>query len=152
MANGIRQESIICTYLFNVYVDELNWILSKFKTRCHLAGEATTNLAHADDLTFLASTGPVINQLLNICETFVTETYIIFNAARSVCMLLTPKNKQKFERSNIYLCGAILEIVENCKDFGHIINTTLNHEYDTQKNEESVLHRQFTVEEILFLF
>ena len=96
MTNGIRQESIICPILIKLYVGELNWRLSNLKTRCPRTGEATTNLVNTVDPALLAATGRVLNKLRNICETFVTDTYINYNAAKSVCKLLTPKYKQKF--------------------------------------------------------
>ena len=53
MNNGIRQGSIISPHLFNVYVDELNLLLTESKLGCHTGGEPVNSFSYADDLAIV---------------------------------------------------------------------------------------------------
>ena len=141
MTNGIRQGSLISPYLFNVYMDELNRRLCGMKVGCRIAGQSTNNLAYADDLVILAPTGRALNALLKVCETYAAENYIIFNATKSVCMLITPRDEHKFVRPNIYLCGEMLEFVNKHKYLGNIITSNLSDEEDIQREMRSMYSR-----------
>ena len=105
---------LISPYLFNVYMYELNLRLCEWKVGWHKAGQATNNLVYADDLTILSPTGRAVNVLFKVCEIYI---------AKSVCMLITPRDEHKFVRPNIYLSGEMLEIVDKYKKLGHLVTS-----------------------------
>ena len=70
MSNGIRQGLTLSPFLFNVYIDELNYRLSRSKIGCHIAGEPANNFGYADDLAIIAPSVKALNALLNICDDF----------------------------------------------------------------------------------
>ena len=103
------------------------------KIGCRIAGQATNNLAYAGDIAKLAPTRRALNALLKVCETFAAENYIIFNATKYVCMLITPRDEHKFIRPNTYLCGEMLEFVNKHKFLGNIITSNISDEEDIQR-------------------
>ena len=76
MVTGIRQGSILSPYLFNVYVDKLNFLLSKAGVGCHIAGKTANKFSYADDLAFVVPTAYARNQLFALCEIFSKVNYI----------------------------------------------------------------------------
>ena len=53
-SNGIRQGSIIIPYLFKVYVDDLNKMLSNSGLGCYIGEKPSNNFSYADDIPLLA--------------------------------------------------------------------------------------------------
>ena len=121
MSNGIRQGSILSRYLFNVYVDELNHLLSNAGIGCHNAGKTMNNFSYADDLALIAPTASSLNVLLGICDKFAEDNYIKFNTTKSVCMCVLPQRSAIEKLPNVYLSGNVLAYVNSFKYLGHII-------------------------------
>ena len=65
--NGIRQGSILSPYLFDVYVDELNFLLAKAGVGCYISGKSANNFSYSDDLALMAPTARALNQVIVIC-------------------------------------------------------------------------------------
>ena len=119
MGNGIRQGSILSPYLFNVYVDNLNQRLNDSSVGCHIAGLPMNNFSYADDLVLISPSPIATNDLLQICDKFAEENYIIFSPTKSVCMRILPKNLKLGRYPTICLGDSKLSFVESFNYLDH---------------------------------
>ena len=60
MTNGIRQVSIVCPHIFNIYVDEINLLLSHSKMVCRIGDKPSSR---------------ALNKLLAVCDAFAKKAY-----------------------------------------------------------------------------
>ena len=133
MKNGIRQGSILSPHFFNVYVDELNYALSNSRVGCHLADKPMNNLSYADDLVLIAPSTSALNELLQICQSFASEHYIIFSITKSVCMRILPKQMKLKNCPTVYLGENKLQFVNDFNYLGHTITSDFSDDKDILK-------------------
>ena len=141
MSNGIRQGSILSPYLFNIYVDELNLLLTNSKVGCHVGGKSSNNFSYADDLAVIAPTAKALNELLGICESFASQNYIEFSPTKTVVMLVSPVGSSFTNKPNIYLKDNVISYVDEFKYLGHIINNDLTDDKDIERERRSLATR-----------
>ena len=108
MGNGIRQGSLISSYLFNVYVDQLNVRLKETRIGCQVAGTPTNNFAHVDDIAILAPKARALNSLLNVCEVFAEDNYMVFITVKSECMFVPALGPATIVPPNVFFFLTIL--------------------------------------------
>ena len=118
MGNGIRQWSFISSYLFNVYVDQLNVRLNETKFGCQVVGTPTNNFAYADDITLLAPTARALNSLLNVCEVFVKVNYMMFNTVKLECIFSPALRPATFVPPKVYLYHTVFKICDKFQILG----------------------------------
>ena len=91
MSNGLKQVSVVSPHLFDVYLGELNYKLSYSNIGCHTGDALMNHFAYADDLTLEALTARALNKLLEICQNFPTEHFILHSASKNACMAIPPE-------------------------------------------------------------
>jgi len=95
-ALGVKQDAVLSPILYCVYVDDLLLILSE--------GVSCFNGLHfvgTDDLVLLAPTASAMRKLLAICEDYARENSNSFNALKSKCLVVLPKNcRNTFKKVN----------------------------------------------------
>ena len=133
MSNGIRQGSILSPYLFNVYVDDLNVKLNGTKAGCYISNKPVNNFSYADDLALVAPSAAGLNQLLETCDSFAKDNYIIFSTTKSVCMSVLPNSPTIAKPPNIYLADSKLTYVDEFNYLGHTINSKVSDDQDIAK-------------------
>ena len=141
MKNGIRQGSILSPYLFNVYVDELNHRLNKKGVGCHIGGLPTNNFSYADDLVLVSPSPTAANELLQECDKFAKENYIIFSTTKSVCMRVLPKSLKLNGCPSIYLGGTRLSFVDSFNYLGHLLVSDFDDDEDIRKESRKLCYR-----------
>ena len=133
MSNGIRQGSILSPYLFNVYVDDLNNKLNSAKVGCYVSDRPVNNFSYADDLALVAPSATALNLLLETCDSFAKDNYIIFSTTKSVCMSILPKCSTITRLPNIYLTNSKLNYVDHFNYLGHTITSKFTDDEDIGK-------------------
>ena len=138
MLNGLKQGSVISPYLLNVYLDELIYKILQSKIGCSI-GDAPMNLfAYAGDLAVVAPTARALNKLLEVCQNFASEHFIIYSVSKTVCMVIPSKGVKWWSPPNFYLDGVVLEYVESFIYLGHFIKNDLTDDDDLLREVRSL--------------
>ena len=141
MKNGIRQGSIISPHLFSVYVDSLNRDLSNSRIGCHVDETPMNNFSYADDLVIVTPSASALNDLLNICDRFAKDHYIIFSTTKSVCMRILPNRVTLNSCPTVYLGNERLNFVDSFNYLGHTITSDFKDDRDIRKEMRKICYR-----------
>ncbi len=101
----------------------MNWVWDCMSgVGARLAGKAMNHLRYADDLCFLTMSSKGMPTLLQLCEEYATEHDLVYNGAKSVCILFRAKgfrspvadlilagNRLLYVNSHSYL-GVMIEV------------------------------------------
>ena len=94
--------------------------------------------AYADDLAELARTARALNKLLEVCQNFSSEPFIINSVSKTVCMVIPSKGVKWQSPPNVYLDEMVLKYVESFKNFGHTIKNDLTDDDDLLREVRSL--------------
>ena len=95
---------------------------------CNIGGTFINILAYADDMVILAPSWYGLQFLLDILGKAAADISMSFNTKKTVCMVFTPKSKNKVISSTfpaLSLAGSHLSFVDQLKYLGHIIDSKL---------------------------
>ena len=79
IANGTRQGSVLSPLIFSVYLDDLIVTLRQLQLGCHIAGYWYGACGYADDLILLAPNRDVLQQMLDVCQTYAVNHNLVFS-------------------------------------------------------------------------
>ena len=139
--NGVKQGGVLSPVLFCLYIDDLLLTLSKSGVGCFVGNNFVGALAYADDIVLVAPTASALRKLLSICGDYASEYYISFNAVKSKCLIILPKNRRGmrdyFKECNFSINNQQIDIVESFKHLGHVITSQTGDESDiiSRKND-----------------
>ena len=111
---GVRQGGILSPDFYNVYTDDLIYILRKSGIGCHISNIFAAALFYADDMCVLAPSLHGLQKLLNICSSYCAEWDICLNAKKTKNMHF---GKQKIN-FRLTLDGAVVDWVSEWKYLG----------------------------------
>ena len=138
MSNGLKQGSVIIPYQFVAYLDELSYKLLQWNIGCHIGDAPMNHFAYVDDLALVAPTPRALNKVLEVCQNFASEYFILYCVSKTVCIVIPCKVVKWQSPPNIYLDGVVLEYVESFKYFGHIIKNDLIDDDDILREVRSL--------------
>jgi len=86
---------------------------------------AYTVLAYADDIVLLCPTANAMRKMLQMCEEYARAYSVMFNAAKSKCIVCesTYKPKSSIPSTNVLFTinGSPVEVIDNWAHLGHVI-------------------------------
>lgn len=132
-SNGIRQGGILSTYLYNVYIDDLNRDLQAAPEGCRMGDVSLNTISYADDMVLIAPHLTALQRLLDICYNFSRRRDIVYNETKSVCMLLKPRNSRVNYLTDVKLGNTSLNYVDEFLYLGHIVSGDLSDAADIKK-------------------
>ena len=91
MSNEHEQGSVISSYMFNVYLDDLRQKMLQSNIGCYIIDTPMNHFASADNLALVAPTARALNKLLEVCQSFASELFIIYSVLKTVCMVIPSK-------------------------------------------------------------
>ena len=79
VTNGVRQGSLLSTYFFTVYADDLSKELNKIKVGCFVGKYLVNHLLFADDLCCFCPSIYGLQCIIDVCHSYASSHNIIFN-------------------------------------------------------------------------
>ena len=114
-------------------------MLSDAKVGCYIGRVFVGALAYADDIVLLAPTARAMRKLLSLCDEFASGFNVLFNAKKSKCLYIRPKEDNK---SNCCLKpmfntgGNAIEFVRQWPHLGNLINDICDDKDDILKKTQ----------------
>jgi hypothetical protein len=133
VSNGVRQGGILSPKLFTVYMDELIERLNATGVGCYIGGKCVNNLWYADDTALLSPSVKSMNMLLKVCGDYAVEVDVVYNTAKTVYMIVTPRAYCNIRFPKVKLNNVDLKIVTEYKYLGHFINSTISDTRDIER-------------------
>ena len=96
VTNGVRQGSILSSFFFNVYMDDLSVKLNNMYIGCVVGSLIINHLLYADDLVLISPSSRGLHTLLGECEKYGIEHDITFNANKSAILCFRSNSTSKF--------------------------------------------------------
>ena len=120
--------------LYNLYTDDLNHHLHATGVGCYVGGAWVNSLSYADDMVLLAPTVTALQTLLlEVCRAYAGPHDIVYNATKTVRMLVRPKQSQGEFSTRVRLGNEELSIVEEFRYRGHIVTADCRDDKDIKK-------------------
>ena len=123
--------------LFCVYVDGLLKLLSDAKVGClYISHVFVVVLSYADDIVLLTSAARAMRKLLSLCDEFASGLNVLFNAKKSKCLYIRPKEDNKSNCSlkpMFNIGGNAMEFVRQWPYLGNLINAICDDNDDILK-------------------
>ena len=114
VSNGVKQSGIISPVLFNVYIEDLSYVLNRSNIGGRIAGEIVNHLNYADHLCLICLSSAGMQKLLNVCSKYVTEHSLSYNSNRSYC-LCYKATTIKFEKPTLHIDQISIPNVTDCR-------------------------------------
>ena len=127
--------------MFNVFVDDLSYDLSKTNVGCYINSVCINHLLYADDAVLVAPSPYALQMLINTCEIFAKDNDMCYNVKKTVCMHIVPKSLKNIHAPNMYLNGRVLKWVVEHKYLGIFISNDSSDARDITRQIRSTYSR-----------
>jgi exonuclease III len=137
VSNGVRQGGVLSPVLFNIYVDDLSFMLRDSRIGCSVSESICNHLFYADDLVLLSPSEKGLQHLLNLCYNYSISHDITFNPKKTVCMLFKPRTSTFKKHCKVSLGGNVLSVTPSCKYLGVFISNDCSDNTDLARQLRS---------------
>ena len=127
--NGVRQDGILSSYLFNIYMDQLSVKLNQLDIGCCIGDKCLNNLVYADDIYCFAPSFKGLQRLVDTCVEFAAKHSIVFNTRKTKAMYF-PCKFFKTTDHILIVNDQHVEFVNSIKYLGVTISSVLSDELD----------------------
>ena len=123
MSNGVKQGSVLSAILFTIYIDSLLILLRDSGVGCKINNCYPGAISYADDITLSYPSIRGLNRMLDICNKFAAEHYLIFNSKRSLAIKY---GKEVNYTAYVLLGQNRINWVDSVRHLGNYFNTQLS--------------------------
>ena len=145
VSNGVRQGGVMSPLLYNVYIDELNRVLSRSQSGCTIEGRMINNISYADDMVILAPSVSALQDLINVCEEYALKHDIMYNANKSMLVVMKKGRSTTSYSPIVFLNGRKLRVEKKITYLGHMISHDCCDNLEIKKQYRSLCARANTV-------
>ena len=138
VTNGVRQGSILSSYFFNIYMDDLSKKLAKLYIGCLTGALIINHLLYADDLILISPSSRGLQRLLKVCEEYGLANDIVFNAGKSAIMCFRSNSSLKFKIPDFELNNVSIPRVDEFKYLGHILCESNSDSLDIERQRKKI--------------
>ena len=138
VTNGVRQGGIMSPILYNVFIDDLSFLLSGSKVGCHIKDTRVNHLFYADDSVLLAPSPYALQKLVDICQIYASQNEITYNVKKTVCMSVMSESCKHIHVPNVFLEECPLLWVESQKYLGVFLSCNMNDKKDMRRQLRSI--------------
>lgn len=138
VTNGVRQGGILSPHLFNTYIDDLSYALTKSQVGCFINTVCVNHIVYADDTVIIAPTPDSLQILLNICDIFAAEHDMLYNVKKTKCMCFKPKLFHDIVIPDIKLNGNAIDFVPSHKYLGYYMSESFTDDKDIVRQMRSI--------------
>ena len=93
--NAVKQGAVLSPILFSMYIDSLLEKLKDSGLGCHVGRTFAGAFAYAYDIALVSPSLSGLRQMIQICEQYAMEYYIIFNPVKSKLMCFNSVSSDK---------------------------------------------------------
>ena len=128
LKNGVRQGSVLSSYFFIIYIDDIIKKISKKNVGCKIEYLILNIICYADDITLLAPSIRSLQELIDALGLEIAKIGLTINTKKSICMKLSRKKKilDESPKRNIFINGKKLNFVKETKYLGFQIDESLS--------------------------
>ena len=157
---GVRQGGIVSPFLFKLYIDGLIERISLSNVGCMLGLIRINILAYADDIVLITDSESNLKYLYNILNEEILKLRLMINKNKSKCMIFERPVKRD-KRKDILFGNDVIEVVENYKYLGYVVNCQLSdvpdvkqrlNDFNSKFNSVFRNFKNVSLETFLFLF
>ena len=138
VTNGVRQGGIMSPILYNVFIDDLSFLLSGSKVGCHIKDTCVNHLFYADDSVLLAPSPYALQKLVDICQSYASQNEITYNVKKTVCMNVMSENCKNINVPNVFLGECPLLWVKSQKYLGVFLSCDMNDRKDMRRQLRAI--------------
>ena len=120
MSNGAKQGSVLLAILFTIYIDRLLILLRDSRVGYKINNCYTGAISYADDITLSCPSIRGFNRMLDICNKFAAEHYLIFNSKKSLAIKY---GKEVNDTKYVLLGQNRINWVDSLRHLGNYFNT-----------------------------
>ena len=139
VTRGTRQGGCSSPLYFNVFINDLLHQLSNCDAGFRFGSIKLNNIAYADDLTLLSTTGRGLQKLLDICECYARKWRFSYNASKSQFIIFSNNKRTLNTHSSMSLGGSVIpqlqevELLGCAFSFSHNGSASLNAQRRSEK-------------------
>ena len=124
--SGLKQGCILSTLLFNLYLNDLSYVLSTTNKGIVVDNTYINHLCYPDDLILVAETEHDLQHLLNILSNWCNENCMTINVNKTKAVHF--RNKSVARSSFQFKCGeSPIEYTDKYKYLGLVLNEHLDY-------------------------
>lgn len=129
--------------MFNLYINDLIGELSSTHTGCYIDNVCVNNISYADDMVLLGPSVGSIRKLVSICEAYVVQYGLKYNASKSKVLVFRGTNNITAPTNVplIRIGDVALGVVDSFRYLGHIVSANLKDDADLERERRALAVR-----------
>ena len=88
VTRGTRQGSVLSTYLFNIFINQLLLDLNNCDAGVRIGDTLYNSMAYADDITLFSTNVQDLQNLIDVCDAYSKRWKFKFGVEKSKCMIV----------------------------------------------------------------